>query len=59
MPLEEGTHIQDNKVTTKEIITPQDSKVTTKDNREIIMTQTKGVFHEEIGGIMDVLGKEI
>ncbi|KAJ6711334.1 MULTIPLE ORGANELLAR RNA EDITING FACTOR 1 MITOCHONDRIAL [Salix purpurea] len=46
MPLEEGTHIQD-------------SKVTTKDSREIMMTQTKGPFHKEIGGIMDVLGKEI
>ncbi|KAJ6711331.1 hypothetical protein OIU79_007730 [Salix purpurea] len=38
---------------------PQD-KVTTKDSSEIIMPQTKGAFHkEEIGGIMDLLGKEI
>ena len=56
MPLEEGTHIQDS----KEITIPQDSKVTTKDSRGIIMTQTKGAFHKEIGGgIMDLLGKEI
>jgi hypothetical protein len=54
MPLEEGTHIQDS----KEITIPQDSKVTTKDSRGIIMTQTKGAFHKEIGGgIMDLLGK--
>jgi hypothetical protein len=62
---------QDSKVTTMdsseiitpqevvEIMTPQDSKVTTKDSREIIMPQTKGAFHKEIGGIMDLLGKEI
>jgi hypothetical protein len=52
---------QDSKVTTmdsSEIITPKD-KVTTKDSREIIMPQTKGAFHKEIGGIMDLLGKEI
>jgi hypothetical protein len=52
---------QDSKVTTmdsSEIMTPKD-KVTTKDSREIIMPQTKGAFHKEIGGIMDLLGKEI
>jgi hypothetical protein len=52
---------QDSKVTTmdsSEIITPKD-KVTTKDSREIIMPQTKRAFHKEIGGIMDLLGKEI
>jgi hypothetical protein len=53
---------QDSKGTTqnsREIITPQDSKVTSKDSREIIMTQTKGALHKEIGGIMNLLGKEI
>ncbi|KAJ6394833.1 hypothetical protein OIU77_023937 [Salix suchowensis] len=46
MPLQEGTHIQDSKVATKEsreVITPQDSKVTTQNSRKIIIPQDKAI----------------
>jgi hypothetical protein len=47
MPLEEGTCIQDS----KEIMIPQDSKVATKESKEVVVVTTglnKMVHHSKI-----------
>ena len=46
MPLEEGKCIQDS----KEIMIPQDSKVTTKESKEVVVTTglNKMVHHSKI-----------